>query len=395
MKRKASLILLIACFLYFSDQISAQYVPGESYFGANDYVEYIAGNIPLIISIPHGGYLEPDEIPDRNCSGCVYINDSYTQELGFELMAALQEELGCYPHIIINKLRRVKFDANRALADAADGNALVEQAWQEYHDFINLAKEEVTASEGGGLFIDLHGHGHDIQRLELGYLLTKDELMLSNTILNQEEYIEESSIRNLVDENIQGLSHSALLRGSQSFGAIMEAEGFESVPSNIDPFPLGGEPYFRGGYNTDRHGSIDDGSIDAIQIECPQNVRFDEEDRLVFADHLAEGLIEFIVTHYKDDFLEQPCLPTSLEEIKEETFHLFPNPVCDFLHLESNLNIDQIKIFDLMGQSLLQKELSTDSKEISLLQLRTGLYILAFYKNEQVLGRKLMMKECQ
>src|SRR5687767_11336325 len=34
-------------------------VAGTTYFGRNSYVEYIAGNIPLIISAPHGGVETP------------------------------------------------------------------------------------------------------------------------------------------------------------------------------------------------------------------------------------------------------------------------------------------------------------------------------------------------
>src|SRR5262249_16761368 len=31
------------------------YTPGQSYFGRNNYIEYIAGNSPLILSAAHGG----------------------------------------------------------------------------------------------------------------------------------------------------------------------------------------------------------------------------------------------------------------------------------------------------------------------------------------------------
>ena len=44
------------------------YVAGQSYFGRNSYVEYIAGNSPVILSAPHGGLLTPSSIPDRTAS---------------------------------------------------------------------------------------------------------------------------------------------------------------------------------------------------------------------------------------------------------------------------------------------------------------------------------------
>lgn len=40
-------------------------VPGETLFGRNDYMEFIVGDLPLVVSAPHGGYLTPAEIPNR------------------------------------------------------------------------------------------------------------------------------------------------------------------------------------------------------------------------------------------------------------------------------------------------------------------------------------------
>ena len=36
---------------------------------ANEYIEYIPGTLNIILSAPHGGGLQPDEIPDRD-AGC-------------------------------------------------------------------------------------------------------------------------------------------------------------------------------------------------------------------------------------------------------------------------------------------------------------------------------------
>lgn len=48
----------------------ADYLPGVSYFGRRDYVEYIPGELPVVLSVPHGGALTPTEISDRT-SGTV------------------------------------------------------------------------------------------------------------------------------------------------------------------------------------------------------------------------------------------------------------------------------------------------------------------------------------
>ena len=46
------------------------YVPGHSYFGANGYIEYVAGNAPVIFTASHGGALLPASIPDRTGARC-------------------------------------------------------------------------------------------------------------------------------------------------------------------------------------------------------------------------------------------------------------------------------------------------------------------------------------
>ncbi|MCC7505889.1 MAG: hypothetical protein IT259_11335, partial [Saprospiraceae bacterium] len=165
--------------------LSAQtFTPGQTYFGVNNYVEYRAGNLPIIISAPHGGDMAPAAIPDRTCPNAVTVNDGNTQALCRQIDTAIQMRFGCYPHIVINRLARRKLDANRDLPEAACDNPLAEQAWFDYHEFIDSAKTAVTATYGRGIFIDLHGHAHTIQRLELGYLLSGAELRKPDDSLN-------------------------------------------------------------------------------------------------------------------------------------------------------------------------------------------------------------------
>jgi hypothetical protein len=54
--------------------------PGLTCFGRNNYVEYAAGDFPVVVSVPHGGALVPASIPDRT-SGTT-VTDTNTIELG-------------------------------------------------------------------------------------------------------------------------------------------------------------------------------------------------------------------------------------------------------------------------------------------------------------------------
>ncbi|PHX71794.1 MAG: hypothetical protein CK548_05955 [Opitutia bacterium] len=43
----------------------AEKIPGQSYFGTDPYVDYIAGDLPVVLNSPHGGRRKPDPLPDR------------------------------------------------------------------------------------------------------------------------------------------------------------------------------------------------------------------------------------------------------------------------------------------------------------------------------------------
>lgn len=309
------------------------FVAGESYFGANNYIEYIAGNAPIVISAPHGGYLTPAEIPDRNCTGCSYARDLNTQEVTRALRNAIYTRTGCYPHLIINLLHRKKLDANREIIEAADSNALAEQAWYDFHGFVEAAEDSVAKYFGRGLYIDMHGHGHSIQRLELGYLLYLSELQLPDSTLALPYYSNVSSLKRLADDNLQALNLPELLRGPQSFGALMAVKNYPSVPSPQDSFPETGEPYFNGGYNTNRYTSSNNGSVlSGLQIESNYTgVRDNATNISRFADSLASSIVQFLQWHYLP---QQWCAePVSSAETDDTTdiFNISPIPSGDYV----------------------------------------------------------------
>ncbi len=287
-------VLIVICLLAAEALQGQSYVPGESYYGRNNYIEYIAGNSPFIISAPHGGTLEPLEIPDRIVG--TTTRDANTEELARAIQAAYLKQTGLYPHVVICRLHRKKLDANREIIEAAQGNEFAEQAWNEFHEFIDSAKAVVTSSFGKGFYIDLHGHGHTIQRLELGYLLSASQLDLSDNTLNGTiAYRNISSIRNLATN--AGVSFAEVLRGESSFGTFLEYRGYPSVPSLLQPTPASA-PYFNGGYNTERHGSKSGGTISGLQIECNYTgVRDSDANRKAFANAVADATVRFSNLH--------------------------------------------------------------------------------------------------
>jgi hypothetical protein len=273
---------------------TAEYpVAGTTHFGRSQYIEYLAGDLPIIVSAPHGGIVVPAEIADRTTG--TTVRDTNTEELARAIATALFTLTGRRPHLIICRLSRRKLDANREIVEAAQGNRFAERAWFEYHSFIESARRSVLREYGVGFYIDLHGHGHPIARVELGYLLTSAELGLSDGAIDQSAYENRTSIRTLSQRS--PASFVEILRGPTSLGGLLQAHAIPAVPSLAHPDP-DADPYFSGGYNTARHGSLDGGEISGVQIETHfPGLRDTGGNRATFALALAAALATYLEDH--------------------------------------------------------------------------------------------------
>jgi N-formylglutamate amidohydrolase len=256
-------------------------------------VEYIAGDLPVLLIVPHGGTLRPAALPDRTTGETAA--DLNTQDLGRRIAAALFRQTGHYPHVAICLLHRIKLDCNRDLPEAAT-DAVARATWSRFHQFARAARDSIVRRFQTGLVIDLHGHAHPIQRLELGYLLSAGVLGLSDVALAQSPHPDNSSVRELAVRVSGGLP--VLIRGPAALGSLLAVQGFPAVPSDRTPFP-GSDPYFNGGYNTAAYGSRDGGSVSSVQIESHfSGLRDTDAHREAFAVALAQALAAYFEAHF-------------------------------------------------------------------------------------------------
>jgi len=298
------LLLIVAGF-----SIEAATTQQSGVTSGSEYVEYIPGNINLLISVPHDGRLKPDNLKDRRngvkVNGvCNYSEDVDTKK-GSEICKSgkfadldssrIAEKMadefrklsGKSPHLIIARLHRSKVDFNRDILEAAQKDKSAERIYKEYH---NLLKSVRNQFKGPALIIDLHGQTHQQNSSELGYLIKKYEL-------NDRDYKRPSSVRALSQR--KNISIKQLLHGPNSLGAMFEAEGYKALPSPRQPRP-GSDKYYRGGYITQQYGSDRGGVVDAIQIEVPSESRYEDGPaaRNGYAKALARILIKFFNKYY-------------------------------------------------------------------------------------------------
>jgi len=318
----------------FAQTNLASYTPGTTYWGRSNYTEYIAGNLPLIISAPHGGDLSPSELPNRtNTSTYTVTTDSdlYTDNLARAIRTACSNRYSRFPHVIICNVQRTKVDCNREIIEGAQNNTNTQTLWREFHAFLNIARKQVSNSYGRGLYIDLHGHGHAIQRNEIGYNLS-DSLLFKSILSSSDD--NNSTIYALSVRSRQNFND--LVRGNLSLGALLEKRGYPCIPSPANPNPGTNSAgvtntYFNGGYNVETYGtsSANGGTIDAIQIECNySNVRAkssfssDSENAVVratYASNLVASLDEYFKYHLEMTLDTQAIPPASVNSFSDKT----------------------------------------------------------------------------
>jgi hypothetical protein len=256
------------------------------------FTEVQHGNMPLIISVPHGGTDSPSNIPDRACPNIVTVTDTKTIELANAIDSVCKADYGFQPYLVIDYLKRTKLDQNREIIEATCSNSNIDIIWKNYHLSIDTCITKITSKYGQALFIDIHGHGHTKQRLELGYLVSANALRNPTTILPAN-----TSYYNMLQQN-PFLSSNQFLTTPNAFGTFMANRSFPAVPSAQDQAPLVADEYFDGGYNTQTFTSSLYPKVYGWQIETNFiGVRDTEASRINFAKAFLQSIMQFYTTN--------------------------------------------------------------------------------------------------
>lgn len=291
-----AVVSLILGLLAVRFAMAQSYVPGGVYFGRANYIEYRAGELPVILVSGHGGDLEPREIPERTYG--TKVTDTNTRELAVACFDEIVRRTGLRPHLVISHLHRNRLDPNREIVEAAQGDAEAERAWNDFHGFIAAARASALSAHGFAQLIDLHGHGHDIPRLELGYALGADELNHDDATLENPGFAWMSTLRSLRLAQ-PGRSFPDLLRGSRSLGSLFVDRGVDAWPSAAWPSP-GDAQFFNGGHVVRTHSCLlDNETVSGVQIESHYaGVRDSGAARSDFAAALCQVLQPWLYDNY-------------------------------------------------------------------------------------------------
>lgn len=280
--------------------ISVTAVAQKVHFDNEKWVEYIAGNMPLVISVPHGGTVLVDSLPIRDCKGAVTVRDGNTIELSRAIQNYFKKNYNLIPHIIISHIARKHVDQNRELNNGATcGDVRVEKPWYSFHNYVDSALNLATKDGQRAMYIDLHGHGHANKRLEIGYNLDKYEL--ANILADKfSESSKAHSLKNLLKLE-KSIDFKAILFGEKAFGTFLVNNGVPATPSLQDLVATKDEAFFSGGDNTRRFTGTKYPNVFGLQIES-DGVSRSTARRTAVAMGISESIVAYLNEYAKTNY---------------------------------------------------------------------------------------------
>lgn len=353
-------------------------VEGQSYFGANNYVEYIPGNLPIILGAPHAGSLTPVHLPmilDR-------LTDGGTHQATLMMMDSIMLATnGCRPHVIINHLHPKMFVCTGEMIEASGLHPETNQAWYDFNNFIEIAKTKATNDWGKGHYFEIHTTARP--RTQVGLGLDTGDLSQPDSILAT--MANQSTVHHLCTAG--GANFLEVVKGNNCLGSLLEAKGWNSSPSYADPQPVA--PFFYAGKNTWRHGSNTFGMIDATHVESSAAYINTNLNRAKYSGNLANAMLSFMQTFYNLTFNCTP-LPINLLD-----FQAYLDETQNQIQLEWNTTFEYNnshfvveKSYDEQNWSniglIYSQGNSTEQKHYSMIDSDLALGLVHYYRLKQV-----------
>lgn len=239
----------------------------------SDLVVSQVGDLPVVISAPHGGILELPGVPPRTgegmktgAAGFTVVRDGGTEELAFEVARQLAARMKGRPSFVISRVRRRYVDFNRPPEiGVEDPKARV--VYDQYHTALADAVRAIRETHQKGLLIDIHGQGSSASTVYRG---TSNGLTVTR---------------------LREQSNEVLHSGQASLMGLLKDRGWKVHP---DPFDGKEQAGFTGGHIVRTYGSHRANGIDSIQLELGADYR-----KTDVRERVARELADAIAVHWE------------------------------------------------------------------------------------------------
>ena len=230
------------------------------------------GELPIILSAPHGGREALVEAPVRLGKGVDRFktsSDARTDLLTEKLADSLEQKLGKRPYVVIARVQRKYVDANRPATGAYESEQ-AKVAYDSYHQALADARQKIMQRWGHGLLLDIHGQVAEPKAIFRGTQNGKTATHL-----------------------VSRFGREALVGETSLFGQLAK-QGFPVIPAIDSPDREHGA--YNGGYIVGTYGSDSGGTLDAIQLELGSDLR-SSQAMATTADKLATAITAFAIQY--------------------------------------------------------------------------------------------------
>ena len=229
------------------------------------------GEIPILISAPHGGTLPIEGVPPREGkglksgpSGFFTGRDGGTQELAEAVVVAIERKFGKRPYAVIAASHRKHLDPNRP-PEIAYEDSDAKPVYDRYHHSMQTFTTRIVNDFRHGLLLDLHGQG------------TSRDTVFRGTSNGKTVH------------GLKGRFGEQAIVGENSFFGLLKQKGWKVDP---DPFDDKEQSGFTGGYIVKTYGSHNAIGLDAYQLELGAEYR-SKAARERIANQLADAAFDY------------------------------------------------------------------------------------------------------
>lgn len=218
---------------------------------SSDLLLVESGELPIILTAPHGGEQDVPGCTVRTPVGSRFVNrpDQHTDRLARGIADELRRLTGKSPYLVMARFHRKFIDANRTAAEAY-GDPGCAAVYDAYHAAIRGLVDEIRAKHAHAMLFDIHGQSAH-----------------PDSILRGTHY--GTAVARLLAR-----AGAPAITGPDSVFGRFAAMGYRIVPlNNTAPTDRVEAKGYAGGYTVALYGSKHQQGIDAMQLEFGRDLR--------------------------------------------------------------------------------------------------------------------------
>gem|GEM_PF-1507209 len=286
-------------------------------------VSFKEGNIPVLITVPHGGTKKPEDIHVSRTESKGYKPrdtekfstqcDENTYEMGFRLAEKLKEKIGLQPYFVAAEFDRKYVDVNRdnrllgPMEIPHENHAYDSPVGQKYYDFYHEKIRQYVADirhhfKNEGLLFDIHGSVLQDNKIVVGMVLYDPA--------DFQRYFRRGHVS--VDRLLDRFGTDPLYH---TYSGFLTAMNGKPLPGDIQTEVVPTDRFQRaspaGGFTVITYGSNRPKGINAFHLECSRKLR------TLWLGHTEEIYSDAILTLYRN-IIDAPFINETIFAGKKE-----------------------------------------------------------------------------